>query len=294
MRYLVFIVVYPILWCISMLPFRILYIFSDFVFLIVYYIIGYRKKLVKSNIALAMPYLTEKERIITERKFYKHLCDIFLEMAKTMTISKTEMNKRYTFTNLEVYKQLESEQKSIAVMIAHYASYEWVISLNHQMNYKGYAIYKRLSNPHFDKLVIEIRSKFKAYLISTREAATVIQENFDNNILGSYGFASDQAPRLLATHYWGKFMGIETNISVGAEKLAKEYNMNVVFIKTKKVKRGYYQGTFEVLSKDAKSQPDYQITDKFTRLVEGQIMEAPEFYLWTHKRWKHRKEDHVK
>ena len=142
MRYLVFIVVYPILWCISMLPFRILYILSDFVFLIVYYIIGYRKKLVKSNIALAMPYLTEKERIITERKFYKHLCDIFLEMAKTMTISKTEMNKRYTFTNLEVYKQLESEQKSIAVMIAHYASYEWVISLNNQMNYKGYAIYK--------------------------------------------------------------------------------------------------------------------------------------------------------
>ncbi len=272
-----------------MLPFRLLYLLSDFIFFIVYYVIGYRKKTVRENIALALPNLSLKERLIIEKKSFQHLCDMFLEMIKTMTISKEEINKRYTYSNLEVYKECEAKQKSMAVMIAHYASYEWVISLNHQMTFKGFAIYKKLNNPYFDKLVIDIRSKFKAYLITTKETISTIEHNYKNNILSSYGFASDQAPRLSVTHYWRKFMGIETNIHTGAEMLAKKYDMNVIFIKTRKVKRGYYEGTFEILSDDARNVPDYKITDKFLDLVEKQIYESPEFYLWTHKRWKHRR-----
>ena len=274
-----------------MLPFRFLYLLSDFVFIIVYYIIGYRKKTVRKNIDLTLPHLSKKEKLIIEKKSYQHLCDMFLEMIKTISITENEINKRFTFSNLEVYKNLETKNKSIALMVAHYASYEWVISLNKQISFNGYAIYKKLNNRYFDKLVIDIRKKFKANLITTKETIATIELNFKKNILGLYGFASDQAPRLSVTHYWKNFMGIETNVHTGAEMLSKKYDMNVMFLKTQKIKRGYYIGTFVLLSEDAKNVADYKITDKFLELVEQQIHEAPEFYLWTHNRWKHKKSD---
>lgn len=289
MRYFIFLIVYPILWCVSMLPFRLLYVLSDVVFFIVYYVIHYRKTIVRENINLALPHLSASEKLIIEKKSYAHLCDMFLEMIKTITISENEINKRYTYSNLETFKNLESKNKSIVVMIAHYASYEWVISLNKQISFKGYAIYKKLNNPYFDQLVKDIRLKFHANLITTKDTIPQIESNYNNKILSIYGFASDQAPRLSVTRYWRSFMGTETNIHTGAEMLAKKYDMNVIFLKTKKVKRGFYEGTFVVLSEDEINIPDYQITDKFLNEVEKQIIEAPEFYLWTHNRWKHRK-----
>lgn len=289
MRFLVYLIVYPFLWCISMLPFRLLYLFSDVVYLIVYYLIGYRKKTVRENLAMALPNLSEEERLIIEKKFFHHLCDMFLEMIKTMTISQKEISKRYVFTNLEIYKSLEEQNKSIALMMAHYGSYEWAVSMNSHINFSGYAIYKKLSNPYFDKLVRSIRSKFKATLITTKETIPVIVQNNKNKKLSIYGFASDQSPRISSAFHWQKFMGIAVPVHTGAEMLSKKYNMNVVFLKGKKIKRGYYEGTFEVISENAKEVPNYEITDKFMKLVERQIHEAPEYYLWTHKRWKHRR-----
>ncbi len=289
MRYLVYLFIYPILWCISILPFRFLYVLSDFIFIIIYYIVGYRKKLVRNNIKITLPHLSDKERLEVEKKSFRHMCDMFLEMIKTMTISESDMNKRYVFSNLKLFKEVEQEKKSIALMIAHYASYEWVISMNSKMKYKGYAIYKRLNNPYFDKLVRKIRTKFKANLITTKATIPTIEENHKNNVLSVYGFASDQSPRLSATFHWKKFMGIEVPVHTGAEMLAKKYDLNVLFLKTRKIKRGFYEGTFETLSLDAKNVPNYQITDKFLELVEQQIYEAPELYLWSHNRWKHKK-----
>lgn len=289
MRLLVYLIAYPILWCISMLPFRLLYLFSDFIYLIVYHLIGYRKTTVRENLALALPHLTIKERLVIEKKSYHHLCDMFLEMIKTLTISKKEIDKRYVFTNLEIYKNLENQNKSIALMMAHYGSYEWAVSINTHLNFSGYAIYKQLSNPYFDKLVRNIRSKFKASLITTKETIPTIIENNKNQKLSIYGFASDQSPRITSAFHWQKFMGIEVPVHTGAEMLSKKYNMNVVFLKGKKVKRGYYEGTFIVLSDNIKEIPNYEITDKFLKLVEEQIYDAPEFYLWTHNRWKHRR-----
>jgi len=289
MRFLVYLIVYPFLWCISMLPFRLLYLFSDVVYLIVYYLIGYRKKTVRENLAMALPNLSAEERLIIEKKFFQHLCDMFLEMIKTMTISQKEISKRYVFTNLEIYKNLEKQNKSIALMMAHYGSYEWAVSMNSHVNFSGYAIYKKLSNPYFDKLVRSIRSKFKATLITTKETIPTIIDNNKIKKLSIYGFASDQSPRISSAFHWQKFMGIEVPVHTGAEMLSKKYNMNVVFLKGRKIKRGYYEGTFEVISEDAKAVPNYEITDKFMQLVEKQIHEAPEYYLWTHKRWKHRR-----
>jgi KDO2-lipid IV(A) lauroyltransferase len=289
MQFLLYLFLYPLLWFLSILPFRVLYLFSDFVYLIIYYIIGYRKKTVRENIALALPHLSEKERLVIEKKSYQHMCDMFLEMIKTMSISESEMNKRFQFVNLEIYKELEKEGKSIALMCAHYASYEWVISINNKINFKGYAIYKRINNKYFDKLVRDIRSKFKANLITTKETIPTIRENFKNNVLGIYGFASDQSPKISSAFHWNTFMGIEVPVHTGAEMLAKKYDMNVVFLKVEKVKRGYYQAQFQTLSENTSEVLNYEITDQFLKLVEQQIHEAPEYYLWTHKRWKHRR-----
>ncbi|RKS03437.1 lysophospholipid acyltransferase family protein [Flavobacterium sp. 102] len=289
MQFIVFILLYPLLWLISILPFRLLYIVSDAVYVLVYYVIRYRRKIVRQNITLALPHLSKKEQLAVEKESYRHLCDMFLEMIKTMTISEKEMDKRFTFTNLELYQELEKEQKSIALMCAHYASYEWVVSMNKHISFEGYAIYKKVANKHFDKLVKDIRSKFKATLITTRETIPTVEKNYKTKHLGIYGFASDQSPQLSKTHHWGTFMGIETPIHTGAEMLAKRYDMNVIFLRTQKIKRGYYQATFELMFKNPKEVPNYEISDEFLRRVEKQIYEAPEYYLWTHKRWKHKK-----
>lgn len=290
MQLLIYLILYPILWVISILPFPLFYLFSDFICFIIYNVIGYRKRVVRSNIKLALPHLSNEERFQIEKKFYSHMCDMFLEMIKTMSISQKEMEKRFAFTNMEVYYDLEKKNKSIALMCAHYASYEWVISMNYYTNFKGIGIYKKLANPYFDKLVKRIRSKFKAELITTKETISTIENNYRNKVLSLYGFASDQSPKARSAYHWAPFMGPIVPVHTGAEMLAKRFDMNVIFLRVKKVKRGYYEASFEILSEDAKSVPNYEITDKFLKLVEEQIHEAPEFYLWTHKRWKHTKE----
>ena len=288
MQFLLYIFLYPILFLISILPFRLLYIFSDCVYILVYRIIGYRKKTVRENLALALPHLTEKERLVIEKKSYKHLCDMFLEMIKTMTISVKEIEKRFVLKNVDYYLEMEKQGKSIALMCGHYASYEWSISINSRITFEGFAIYKRINNKYFDDLVKKIRSRFKAYLITTKETVPTSEENHDKGVKGLYGFASDQSPQVKQKTYWSNFMGIEVPVYTGAEMLAKKFDMNVMFMKIKKVKRGFYEMEFELLTDDAKSIPNYQITETFLRKVEQQIPEAPEFYLWTHKRWKHR------
>lgn len=289
MQLLVYILLYPLLKLISLLPFRLLYVLSDFVYLIIYYVVGYRKKTVRHNLRLALPHLSDQERLKIEKASFRHLCDMFLEMIKTMSISRKEIDSRFTYENLDVYLNLEKKQKSIALMCAHYASYEWVISMNSKITFEGFAIYKKIANKYFDKLVRDIRSRFKATLITTKETIKTIEDNYRTKHLGVYGFASDQSPKANKVAHWGTFMEIETPIHTGAEMLAKKFDMNVIFLKVKKIKRGFYRASFEILTENASSVPDYQISDSFMKKVEEQILEAPEYYLWTHKRWKHTK-----
>jgi KDO2-lipid IV(A) lauroyltransferase len=289
MQYLVYLLVYPLIWIISILPFRLLYFVSDFVYIIVYQIVRYRKRTVRENLALALPHLSDKERLIIEKKFYHHMCDMFLEMIKTMNISKDEICKRFVFKNIEVYKELEKQGKSVAVICSHYGSYEWIISMNYYSDFIAHGIYKQLRNPYFDKLVHKIRSRFNAKLITTKQTIPTIIENNKNNVLSLYGFASDQSPRLNSAYHWTKFMGIEVPVHTGAEMLSKRYNMALVYLNTQKVKRGHYEATLEILSENPIEVPNYDLTDQFIKLLEKQIYEAPEYYLWTHKRWKFRR-----
>lgn len=289
MQLLLYVLLYPLLWLISKLPFAALYRLSDLCYVIVYHLIGYRKKTVRDNLALALPHLSPAERLSIEKKSYRHLCDMFLEMIKTISITRKEIDERFVFTNMHVYLDLEKQQKSIALMAAHYASYEWVISMNRIITFTGYAIYKRIANKYFDRLVRRIRSRFKAELISTKETIPTIVHNQSLGKLGVYGFASDQSPKAEKALHWAKFMGVETPVHTGAEMLAKHYDMNMIFLRVEKIRRGYYQATFEPLADDPREVPNYQISDEFIKRVEQQILAAPEYYLWTHKRWKHRR-----
>ena len=288
MQFLIFVIAYPLLWLISILPFRIFYWFSDFIYVIVYYIIGYRKKTVKENLVLALPHLTNKERLEIEKKSYHHLCDLFLEMIKTMSISADEMNRRFVVTNIELVKEYEKKGKSAILLASHYASWEWLLSINEKTKFKGIGVYKKIANKYFDKLLRDIRSKYNADLVETKDTISLIAENQRKGILSIYGLASDQSPKLNRAFHWDKFMGIEVPVHTGAEMLAKKYDLNVLFVKVKKVKRGFYEATFIPITDNPKSIPDFEITSTFLREVEKQILEAPEYYFWTHKRWKHR------
>lgn len=289
MQFLVFIIAYPFLWIISILPFRVFYWLSDVVYFIVYYIIGYRKKTVRENLALALPHLSPEERLVIEKKSYQHLCDMFMEMIKTMSISPEEMNKRFTVTNMDLIKEYEKKGKSIVLLASHYASWEWLITINNKTSFRGIGVYKKLSNKYFDKLIKDIRSKYEAELVTTRDTIPLIAKNQKEGNLCIYGLASDQSPKLDRIFYWDTFMGVEVPVHTGAEMIAKKYDLSVVFVKVKKVKRGFYEATFIPISDNPTTVPDFEITHTFIKEVEKQILEAPEYYFWTHKRWKHRR-----
>ena len=288
MQFLAYVIIYPFLWVISILPFRLLYLFSDVLFILIYHIIGYRKKTVNFNLELVFPEKSKKERHAIAKKFYHHLCDIMLESIKSMTISEATMKKRFTFTNVAELKKFEDQNKSIVLMCGHYANFEWIFFLQSYINHKGYAIYKRLANKYFDQLIKRIRARYNSYLITTKESIPILIKAKQNGELTINGFAADQSPKVNKGFHWNNFMGIKVPIHTGAEMLAKKLDMAVVFCGVEKVKRGYYKTTFTTLADNPKEFENYQITDMFIKLVEKQIYEAPEYYLWTHKRWKHK------
>lgn len=288
MKYLIFLIIYAVLWCISILPFTVLYKLANVVYVLVYYVVRYRVKTVRANLELAFPHLTVQERLKIEKKFYHHLCDLFLEMIKTITVSQKELDKRFVFKNVELLKEFEQKQKSIILMLPHYGNWEWVIGLGKHLEFKGFGIYKKLANKYFDKLFRDIRSRFNAELVSTHQTTGVIRENQAHNLYGVYLFLSDQTPLLRENLHWEPFMEVEVPVHMGAEALARKLNMNILYLNVEKVKRGYYEASFSVITDDIKNEPKYKPTRMFLDKVEDQIKNAPEFYFWTHKRWKHK------
>lgn len=288
MQLLAYILIYPILWFISILPFRLLYALSDFLYILMYYVFRYRKQTVIDNLRLVFPEKSDHEIKIITRKFFHHFCDMILESIKSMNISLESMKARYTFKNLDIIKEFEKQNKSIVLMCAHYGSWEWIFILQTYTTHRGYGIYKRLQNKYFDRLIKSIRTRYNSYLITTKETFSVLEDAKKNGILSMNGFASDQSPKKHKAHHWNEFMGIKVPVHTGAEMLAKKLDMPVVFFAVERKKRGYYEATFQTLAEKPTDFKDYEITDKFLKLVEAQIHEAPEYYLWTHKRWKHR------
>ncbi len=289
MQRLVYLLVYPLLWIISKLPFPIFYLVSDFIFFLVFYIFRYRRKTVKENLRLVFPEKSEEELNSIEKKFFGHMVDMFLEMIKSISISNKELKKRFRLKNIDALREIESQGKSILMACGHYASYEWMTALQlYGIAYRGFGVYKKVKNPYFDRLARRIRGRYEGVLIPTYRATKTITENQEKGVKGIYAMIADQSPKLSRAKAWTDFMGIKVPIFLGTENLAKSLDMAVIYLQIEKVGRGYYEATFKTISINPKEEDEFYITRAYTELLEQQIREKPEYYLWTHKRWKHR------
>jgi len=249
--------------------------------------VGYRKKEVYKNLTLVFPDKSEKEKKSIQKAFYKHMCDMFLETIKTMNISEEELKKRYALPNIDLLLDLEKE-RSIIVMLAHFGNWEWSIITNVYLKSKGFAIYQNIGNVYFDSLIKKIRGTWSTTPISQRETVITMARNHQKGIKGVYGIVSDQSPQAHLAQYWTEFMNIKVPVYNSPEILARKYNHAVVFAKVTKVKRGYYSTEFIPIATEGSKTKENEITDQFLRLTEEEIKQNPAYYLWTHRRWKHR------
>lgn len=287
MNLLIYILVYPLIWFISKLPFRVLYTISDFFYFLIFYVIRYRKKVVLENLKLAFPEKSMEELFKIRKKFYSHFVDIFCEMIKSFTISQKELAKHCVYPNIDLLNDLYEDGKSIVLIGSHYGNWEWLFGLSGEIKYKSYTAFTRVSNHYFNNKILKSRGRFGFGLEQTSKIISRIDYNVKNNIQSMFGLLSDQSPQFKKAFYWNEFLGVRVPIHTGAEMLAKKYDMSLVYIETTKVRRGYYESNFTILTKNPNEHPDYELTDIFLEKVEQQIRKQPEYYFWTHKRFKH-------
>jgi KDO2-lipid IV(A) lauroyltransferase len=189
---------------------------------------------------------------------------------------------------MEVLNDLYAKDKSVLLLCGHYASWEWSGIINKWMPYKGYAVYKQLRNPQINGLLKRLRGRYGGDIVSNKKIVPILFRNKRKDIKSLTLILSDQTPKVSMAKHVDTFMGVVVPVFTGAEALSKKLDTAVVYLKIEKVKRGYYEASFTTITEDAPSLPDYQITRKFLDQVEAQIKEAPAYYLWSHKRWKHR------
>ncbi|WP_292889547.1 lysophospholipid acyltransferase family protein [Nonlabens sp.] len=280
-----FYLIYPILWIISRLPFPIVYVLSDFFYFITYYIIGYRKEIIKNNLRIAFPNKDEKEITRLAKKSTQHFCDIFIEMIKSMGMSKMSMKKRFLCKNPETVNAFAKAKRPLIVMFGHQASYEWTMVLDEVLDYKVYAIYKPLKNKRWNTLIVNIRKKFNSELVAMKEATAAMKESAEKEA-ALFALVADQSPMAGRAQYFTNFFNVPSAVFKGAERIAREHQTAVVFLRVTKVKRGYYETEFVNITTNGAETKDWQITDTFFQLLEEQIIKQPEYYLWSHKRWK--------
>ena len=286
MKLLTYILALPFIYALALTPFRLLYLISDGLSIVLYHIVGYRKEVVRANLIRTGFGDDPVKRLAIEKAVYKHFCDLYLETFKSLTLSKRQIQKRFVVHNSSLMQDLASQGKSVIMMCGHYASYEWLLSMGYYSEHTAYGIYAPLANPYFDKLVIKARRRYGAFLIPRRQTLTTIKKHAENNHLALYGFASDQSPQIKKKTYFRSFFGTEVPVFTGAERIAKEHDIPVLMAKVRRVKRGFYETEIMVLSNNPKEVKDFEITDQFTEELESLIKEDPSHYLWTHNRFK--------
>jgi len=265
-------------------------VFSDILFLLLCYFPSYRKKVVRTNLKNSFPEKTSEELTRIERKFYRHLADLFIETLKLTHLSNKQLIRRLNITNPEMINNAGIKGHDLIVIHSHYNNWEWVTCLLPlYTGFRSVGVYKPLRNKHFDQFLNSLRTRNKGSLSSMSEILREVINNRNNNERAMYGFIADQTPARPYIKYWTTFLNQDTPVHLGAEKIAVKYDMSVVFLNVKKIRRGYYELTIEKLFDHSAGLPDYLITEAHVRRLEEIIRERPEYWLWTHKRWKHKK-----
>jgi KDO2-lipid IV(A) lauroyltransferase len=284
---------YPLWWLLlgfSRLPFPVLYLFSDFLYLILYRLAGYRKKVVAANLANSFPEKTEAERSKLVPLFYKNLCDVIVETVKLASIGPEEMQRRAHFPDLPLLRQYVDAGMPVIVLGAHLANWEWALGAGAvSFGFPVDGVYKPLSNAFFEWFMLRSRSRLGAHLFKMKDTMRDMVKR--KGISRAISFLSDQTPPRGEIQYWTTFLNQETPFFVGGDKLAASFKYPVLFMGTKRVKRGFYEYNFEFIYDGKTELPknEHSITEAYARKLERCIRENPADYLWSHKRWKHKR-----
>ncbi|MBA3647130.1 MAG: lysophospholipid acyltransferase family protein [Chitinophagales bacterium] len=279
----------PFIYLISILPFPVLYLFSDLLFTVIYHIIGYRTAVVYQNLRNAFPSKSEQEITTIAREFYQHFCDLLMESIKSLTISKKEIINRCQFApgSMAVFNNFFSEGVNVIALMGHYGNWEWAgLSMSSQSPYQLNVVYRPLTNHNFDKLIYNLRSRFGARPLPMNSAIRKMLSN--KSTLSTTVFIADQTPPR-ETELWMKFLNQDTPVFQGAELIAAKLKYPAVYAGVKKIKRGYYYIYIETLDNHPEQLPKAALTQLFNQRLEKDIIEKPATWLWSHRRWKHKR-----
>ena len=270
---------------VSRLPFWFWYGVSDIMFIFVYYVFGYRKRVVSDNLALAFPEMTQSELKNTIRGFYQNFTDVMVETIKAITISKEAILHRVEVINPELVLACRKDYKGVILMGSHNANWEYMqLSVSAAFTIQLFGVYKKLNNRKIDALMSTMRGKFGSIPVEMEDAIATVKSM---NEFSAIGLIADQSPQRRKKNLFMEFFGHSVPVYRGPVLMAKLFNLPVLYIGMKRTKRGFYELSFQEIAFPPYQQPDEEIMRKYIRILEEEIREHPEAYLWSHNRWKH-------
>lgn len=288
-------IVYVLFYTLSLLPFRILYGMADIGYVLLYYIIRYRRGVVRKNLVTAFPEKSIDDIKTIERKFYHWFCDYFLEAIKLLSISDKELRRRFTIINSEEVEQCFQEGQDVAAILGHYCNWEWLscVGMNLPPEREIGLIYHPLRNKTFDYLFRKLRShEQNSHVIPKKDILRYVVTKKREGVRNICGYISDQGPKWTNIHLWLPFLNHEyTPVFTGGERIMRKMNNAVFYVEMSRPKRGYYTATYKLITRDPNTLPADEITRRFFCLLEETIRQEPAFYLWSHNRWKRTKEE---
>jgi len=283
---LYFVFLFPL----SKLPYFLLYSVSSVVYIILYYLLGYRKKIISENISLSFPNKSKAEIKIIVKEFYQHFADLLVEVIKNFSVSNSQIKKRVVFENPELLDELYAKDKSIVIATSHYGNWEMLaVAIGDLAKHKQHAIYKPLNSKFYDNKMKVAREKLGLTMFPMADTLKYFKMKHESPI--AIFFASDQWPSNPKRAYWTQFLGRETPVLMGAEQYAKLFDWPVVYCEMKKVKRGHYSVRFECITESPNELAKGEIMELYGDKLEKTIHSKPAYWLWSHRRWKRTKEE---
>lgn len=269
----------------SLLPFWIIFRISYFAYFILFVVFGYRKKVVYQNLKNSFPNKSEAEIHVDAKSFYKHFCEVFLESVKLLTIPSKQIKKRYSFKNPDLLEKFYNQKKSLIIYAAHFGNWEWMTSLQLQTKYQMYSFYQKQSNGYFNDFMIHVRERFGNLCIESQSGFKVLLQNTKQKNLTITYVVGDQSPMSNSTMHWTNFLNQDTAFLVGADRMAKKCNQQLIYPHITQDKKGYYEIEFKVIAMGSDIEP----IEIYANLLQKNIEEQPELWLWSHRRWKRKR-----
>ena len=287
MKKILFYPVVLLLCLFSLLPFWLMYGISDIMYFLIYYVVGYRKKTVFDNLRKSFPDKDEKEIKQIGKRFFRHLCDLMVETVKLISISPKTYRRRTTVKGVETLNQYYDKGQSVILSMAHYCNWEWGVGFPFYVKHQMLAAYRPLDNKDFDNLFKRIRRKFGCIVVRMQDTARKMIESTRNNEKVMLLLIADQSPAYGDVQHFVTFLGQKTPVFMGPEKMSKRFDIPLFYLEINKPKRGHYELIFSLLSDEPKKTQPFELTKLFYHKLEEQIYRKPEYWLWSHKRWKY-------